>query len=73
MACIGVLLTQEKGSQPQRTGAAREQEDTLSEALFYRGEAATSTTAVNTRASVLGPVRGLGYRAREIHAVIERI
>ena len=29
VACIGVLLTDQEGSQHQRTGAAREQEDSI--------------------------------------------
>ena len=37
IACIGVLLTDQEGSQHQRAGTAREQEYGLSEALFYRG------------------------------------
>ena len=37
IACIGVLLTVQEGSQHQRAGTAREQEYGLSEALFYRG------------------------------------
>ena len=43
VACIGVLLTDQEGSQHQRAGTAREQEYGLSEALFYRGWVAAST------------------------------
>ena len=43
VACMGVLLTDQEGSQHQRAGTAREQEYSISEALFYRGWVAAST------------------------------
>ena len=71
VACIGVLLTNQEGSQHQRAGASREQEYGISEALFYRGWAAASTATFNTRDPVLYLVRRLRHCARKIDAVID--
>ena len=49
VACIGVLLTDQKGSQHQHTGTAREQEARISEVLFYKGWVAASTTSNSRR------------------------
>jgi hypothetical protein len=70
VACIGVLLTDQEGSQHQCAGTAREQEDGISEALFYRGWAAASTTTFKAHDSKLSLVRRLRYCARKIDAVI---
>ena len=71
VACIGVLLTDQEGSQHQCAGTAREQEDSISEALFYRGWAAASTTTFKACNSVLCLLRRLRYFARKIDAVID--
>src|SRR5512145_1819852 len=70
VACIGVLLTDQEGSQYQRAGTTREQENSISEALFYRGWMAASTTTFNVRDSALYLVRRLRRFARKIDAVI---
>jgi hypothetical protein len=71
VACIGVLLTEQEGSQHQRAGTAREQENGISEALFYRGWTAASTTPFNTcdpKLSLVGRLRDFVWK---IDAVIK--
>jgi hypothetical protein len=58
-ACIGVGLSDQKGSQHQYAGTAREQEDGISEALFYRGLIAASTITFTTHDPKLSLVRRL--------------
>jgi len=52
VACIGVLLTDQEGPEHQRAGASREQEYSISEALFYRGWAAASTATFRVRTDI---------------------
>ena len=71
VACIGVFLTDQEGSQHLRAGAAREQEDDISEALFYRGWTAASTPTFNACDPKLSLVKRLRYFARKVDAVVD--